>query len=172
MYVKTVKTVSANHISHTYKKGTVSLHVPGSGRRARAGPGASTGGPAAQRGSAGRESSEPRPGRGRPHTEGSCSGRGVRVRGPLCAQTCRPEQRGCQGAVCPGTKDVPPSFPRAGVAQSSCRTTRLSSPSKPSPGAGMWHPGQNSARTFLTLTSGSTPNTRPERAKERSSYLN
>lgn len=31
MYLKRVKTVFATHISHTYKKGAASLHVPGWG---------------------------------------------------------------------------------------------------------------------------------------------
>lgn len=177
MHAKMVKTVFANHIGHTYKKGTASLHVPGSGLRARPGLGANTGGSAAQRGWAGRESSHPSPGEGRlpwPATHWGLLFRpGDSVRGPLCAQTSRPEQRGLPRRSVPRNQGYshPPSPGQRWHRAAAAPPRSLPSPSKPSPGAGMWQPGQNRAWTLLTLTSGSTPSTGPERAKERSSYL-
>lgn len=60
---------------------------------------------------------------------------------------------GCQGAACPGTKGIPPSFPRAGMHHQVISTQ----------GQVQAWGTQNSARPLLALTSGSTPNTRPER---------
>lgn len=96
MYFKTVKTIFANRISHTYKEGTASLHVPSLGLWAWAGLGANTG-RGAELGAP-----SPSPGQGGPAL--------------TCYTLKAPVQAGgqCQGApLCPGAHPGQSSVPRS-----------------------------------------------------------
>lgn len=168
MYLKMVKTLSANHTSHTYKKSIASLHVPSSGKGHEqalwdwAGPSANMGGSAAQRGWAGRESYRPQP-RAREFwldlqcTEGSCSGQGTVSGVPSVPRPpSRPEQWGWPRSSVPRNQGY--SHPHA---ESDTASPHGSDGTEQLPHASDYlHPAnqaqvqarQNSAQTLLALT--------------------
>lgn len=134
MYLKVLKTAFANHISHTYKKGTAPVHVPGRGCRQRTGLSPQHRAPA-------------RPGAAEaapelPRTEGSCS-----VPGPLLCPDAQARTAGAAKEQRAGNKGCSPPRAESNQAFPHGRDGTEQLPSghphpHSSPGAGMWHPGQ------------------------------